>query len=343
MTTPTPNQKSAQAAEVAQSVIAMAAKTAARATGSGRSEAPGILKRSNSYFGDPRTITRRVGFNPRFDFGDIDGLKASIKANGLMQPLRVKRISAGDERLSKGFVFELIDGDRRLTSIEALLKDGHEFAEGVPIIIVDKSQDDTTDLIQMFVANDGKPFLPLEECAAYTKMKAAGMTVAQICKAVGRKQMHVTSILALADADEAVKEAVKDGTITKTMAKDIATNARGDKDKQKELVQAAKAAGNDKTARRRVIRQVEEAKQLKAARKGRKVPKMRSLSDEELSKLGADVAARMPQLLLNAKAMVHEKHLEKWIGQDDKLALAFAYGALQALKAAAGMKVNLAL
>lgn len=356
MTNPTPKkpispEARAAAGEIAASAIARAASQPGKPSGA-RQEAPGITKRTNSYFADPKMITRRAGHNARIDFGDIEGLAGQIKeklvddpeSGGLLHDLHVKRIQAGDPRLEKGFVFEIIDGDRRLTAIELLMSKGTAFPRGVPVKIVDKGQSEIKDLIQMFVANDGKPFLPLEECVAYTRMKnEGGMTIAQICKAVGRKQMHVTSILALADADESLKQAVKEGKINKTMAKDIATNARGDKEKQAELTKEAVAAGNDKTKRRVITRKVEEAKQAKAVKRGKRVPKMRALSDAELSALGASIAQNLPKLAMDAKVMMYEKDFGKWISQDDKLVVAFTFGALQALKAAAGIKVKLEL
>lgn len=350
---PTPsNGEAIQAAAAAEtaSILAKVGKKAGAVAP--RSEAPGILKRSSAYFADPKMITRRVGFNARFDMGDIESLAAQIKAKkaqdpesgGLIHDLHVKRLVKGDPRIDAGFVFEIIDGDRRLTAIEYLMKkDGVVFEIGVPIKIVNKDQSEIQDLVQMFVANEGKPFLPLEEAAAYQRMRDAKMTVKEICEAVSRSSMHVTSILALANADESLKQLVKDGKIGKTVARNIATSARGDKAKQAELAQAAASAGKDKVAKRKVIRQMEEANQDKAVKKGRKAPKMRALSDAELSTLGASVAARLPKLIMDAKAMMHKDHLDKWIAQDDKLAVAFTYGALQALKAAAGLKIKLEL
>jgi ParB-like chromosome segregation protein Spo0J len=350
MTAPTPSSRrdlaaAAKAGEIAQSVIAMAAgKDKAP-----RQEAPGITKRTTSYMADPKKITIEEGFNARFDMGDIDGLAAEIKewkakdpsTGGLINDLHVKRIPAGDPRLDAGFLFEVRDGHRRLAAIQLLMSKGEVFEVGVPVKIVDKASSKIDDLLLMFVANGGKPFLPLEEAAAYSRLREAGMTVAQICKAVGRKQMHVTSILALADGDESLKQLVKEGKIGKTMAKDIAVNARGDKAKQAELAKEAAEAGGDKKKKRAVGRKVAEARQAKAVRKGKRVPKMRALTDEELNALGAKIGERLPKLIMDAKAMMYEKNLFKWIKEDDKLALAFTYGALQALKSAAGVKVEL--
>lgn len=300
-----------------------------------RKEAAGITKRSSAYFIDPRTVTRRPGFNPRVDFGEIGQLADSILANGLVMPLRVKRLPAPVD----GKVFELIDGDRRLTAIETILKKNPNWSipDGIPAIIVDKSQEDITSLIQMFVANDGKLFLPLEEAAAYQRMREAGMSVKQIGDAVGRKHMHVNQILALVNADESLKQAVADGKIGKTMAKEIASSARGDKAKQKELTEAAVSAGKDKSKRRVLLKSVQAAKVAKAAKKGRTL-KMRVLDETALNELGASVAKALQKNLMDAKALMHANSLDKWISQDAKLVAAFTYGALQALKAAGGAK-----
>lgn len=329
----------ATAAAEAKSLIARASELAANGKqaneeSKARKEGAGIVKRSNSYFIDPTSIARKEGFNPRFDFGEIEQLAASIKANGIINPIRVQRATGRDD----GKAFELIDGDRRLTAIEALLKKGHEFPEGIPAIIVDKSQDEITSLVQMFVANDGKQFNPLEEAAAYKKMRDAGMTVKQICSAVGRASMHVTEILALVDADASVHEAVRSGAIGKTQAKEIAKHAKGDAEKQKELVKQASEA-KDKTKRAELKKSIDDSRRAKAAKKGKQL-KMRALTDAELSTLGAKLAEGMVKIMKEAGQPL-DADLRAWVAKDEKLALAARFGALEALKAAAGMDLSL--
>ena len=316
--------------EVISKVVATGALTNAK-------NAPGVALRTSAYRAYPDSITRRADWNPRFDFGEIDGLEKSIRANGILNPLRVKRIAGakpGDRRQ-----FELIDGDRRLTAIEQAIKHGHEFADGVPVIIVDKGQDEMTSLIQMFEANSGKVFLPLEEAAAYGRMREAGMTIQDICKNVSRKQVHVVATLALLIADDSVTEAVKDGSVNGTTAKKIAVAARGNKVKQAELIAAAKSAGKDKSKKAVVSRAIDDARRAKAAKKG-KILKMRALGDDELSALGAGLA-----LLLTKKLTEAGKDLDfdvrSWVSKGDDLALAFTFGALEALKAAAGATIKL--
>lgn len=306
----------------------------------------GVLKRTNAYFLDPKTVTRREGWNPRFDFGEVEILAAQIKgvldhdaaSGGLLNPIRVKRITQVE---GQPYLFELIDGDRRLTAIETLLKKGVDFPVGIPAVIVDKAQDDITSLTQMFLANEGKKFLPMEEASAYQRMRDAGMTIKDICHAVGRKQVHVVEILNLLKADDSVKEAATAGSIGKTMAKKIATVAKGDAEVQKALVEKAKAAGADKTKRKELVKAVETAHRATAAKKG-KTLKIRALSDSELSDIGSKMAQHLAAMLEDMDIGVDED-LVSMIKADPKLVMAYTTGALDALKVAAGGINNLYL
>lgn len=292
----------------------------------------GVLKRTNAFFIDPAMVDRKEGHNPRFDFGDIERLAEQIKfqkaqdGHGLLNDIRVKRKADGR--------FELVDGDRRLTAVELLIKQGEVFAFGIPAKLDAKDQTEVEGLIKMFVANEGKAFLPLEEASAYKKMQDAGMTIKQICEAVGRKHVHVIEVMGLLSADASVQEAVTDGSIGKTIAKQIAKVAKGDAAKQKELVEQAKSVGKDAGKRRAVLKEVEKTRATKAAKQGRTL-KIRALSDVELSEIGSNVAKHLVQLLSDAK-MSQDMDLLAWIKKDDKLALAFTVGALEGLKVAAG-------
>lgn len=321
-----------------------------------RVEAAGVVKRSSAHFIDPRTIAMDPEWNIRFDLGDIDGLAASIKAQkerdpssgGLLQPIGVIRMPQGHPLSDSGKKLFLVRwGHRRTTAINQLMKEGESFPEGIPAKIVDKGQDIQAATIEMFVENTNKPLLPMEEAAAYKRLRDGfaeqgikGMTLGAICKAVGRAMPHVTSMLDLLEAAPEVQEGVKSGEVKKMDAKLISQIAKGDADTQKKLTELAKkAAKGDKKARVELDKALHAKKVSKAAAKGRTI-KMRAMSDVELSELGAAVASRMAGLLTSANKPL-DFNMEKWIKEDDKLALAASYGALQALKAAAGMKINL--
>lgn len=314
----------------------------------------GLVKKTTSYNLDPKRITRQEGWNVRFDFGEIAALADSIETElkrdpsdgGLLNPVRVKRVTGNPNA-----DFELIDGDRRLTAIELLMEKGVEFPMGIKGEIVDRNQDAVTSTIQMITANTGKPFLPLEEAAAYKRLRDAGMTIADICKAVGRTDVHVRETLDLVEhgADE-VKDAVQKGKVSGSTAKVIVSVAKGDKAKQAELaaaaaaVKAAPTAAAKKTASKALQAKIQAQRDAKATAAGKEV-KMRALTDDQLSEIGAKLAKHLTALLKEAKIDVAttQAALQEWAKADEKLACAYVAGAMDALKVAGGLKIDLAI
>lgn len=202
----------------------------------------GALSRSNMYTLNPANIRVREGFNPRFDYGDIESMANSIAESGLINPIHVMRAPDGEN-------FEVIDGHRRWAGVEMLIKGGRWTADGVPAILVDKSMPEPDQILLTIVANDGKPLLPLEEAAAYKRLRDTGMTVADIAKRVGKGTVMVSDRLRLLEADESVREALQTGKLPKAMAQDIVRSSKGDKTKQAEMVKEATAS---KEGRRRI-------------------------------------------------------------------------------------------
>jgi ParB/RepB/Spo0J family partition protein len=143
----------------------------------------------------------------------------------------------------------VIDGHRRWAGVEMLIKGGRWTHDGVPAILVDKSMPEPDQILLTIVANDGKPLLPLEEAAAYKRLRDTGMTVADIAKRVGKGTVMVSDRLRLLEADESVREALQTGKLPKAMAQDIVRSSKGDKTKQAEMVKEATAS---KEGRRRI-------------------------------------------------------------------------------------------
>lgn len=306
---------------------------------------PGVIKRPNQYYIDPTTIRRRADWNPRIDFGDITLLAASIKSEldknpaggGLINDIRVRRLATPT---ADGGIFEVVDGDRRLTAIEQLLKKGVKFPEGVPAKIEELGAEDLDMLIRMFTANTGKAFLPIEQANAFKRMRDAGMTLKQIEQSTGCSDNSIVGALALLDADQSVQDAVKNGKLSGGMAKSIAVNARGDKAKQAELAAAAVAAGTDKSKKKAVSLAIDDERRKKAKARGLKL-KMRALSDDQLSAVGS----KMADLLIEVMSTIDlapDTDLTAWLkeGAGD-VKVGFAFGVLQGLKAAAGLPVDL--
>lgn len=336
MSTPSTQAAGAAIAAAADAIVA-SVKDRVRST-----TPDGVVKRTNQFFVDPRKVKRREGWNPRFDMGEIAHLAMSIRSlkardpstGGLLNDIRVKKLGDG--------YFELVDGDRRMTAIEQLMKEGEDFSGGVPAKLEAKDAEDLELLIRMFTANTGKAFLPLEQAHAFQRMKEGGMTLKEIEIATGCSDNTIVGALALLTADDSVVDAVKNGAIRGGLAKSIAVNARGDKAKQKELVAEAVAAGKDKKKMAAVKTKVDDARRAKAAKKGLKL-KMRALTDAQLSSIGS----KMSDVLLGQMAelgLPADCDLVEWLKAADlDQRVGYTFGVLQGLKAAAGVTVPLVL
>lgn len=353
------------ASNIAANVIAQAAASAAASTAPA-DHAPrtaqvnkglpaGIVGKTTGYNIDPKKVTFREGWNNRFDMGDIESL-----ANGIHETLKrnpgrpyttdieVMRIAKGDERLAAGYLFEVVTGHRRILATQLLLKKGVTFPEGINARLVAQDESVVNQTLLLFTENNQKPLLPLEEAAAFKRLRDQGMTILQIAHATGKADVHVTDTLALLDADEEVKEAVKTGAVGVTIAKVIATTARDDKNLQKELLNDAKEAGKGKgktaeakAAKARMLKKIELKKQAKAAAKGR-VLKMRPLALEELNTMGQKMARLLETKTREASFKFETiEDFTAHVAKDEKLVAAFTLGAMLALRAAAGIKTNL--
>lgn len=287
---------------------------------------PGIIARTNSYRIDPKSIVRRAGWNPRFDFGEIEELAKSIAQNGMLQPIRVRR--HGKDK------FELIDGDRRLTAVEFLLKKGTVFDDGILAIIEDKSATDVENMILMFESNSGKPFLPLEAAKAYHMLMETGLSVKQVAKMLGKSEQHVKFTVALMEADVSVIEALEKGEINSMTARTIAKS--NNKDQQKQLVVRARSAGKSRAS------QQELKQELKESTRKRTVLKVESkIMPEAGMKQFLESTERVFLDRLKQAGIKDLLALSAISRQDDTHTLAYEFGIVQAMKHVLGLPSGL--
>lgn len=145
-----------------------------------------------------------VGPNPfqprtRFDEDAIKELANSIKANGVLQPLLVKKDGEG---------FVLVAGERRLRAARvAGLKQ-------VPVIVRDV---DEREMMEMaLVENVQREDLnPIDEAHAYQALiEKVGLTHDQISERVGKQRSSITNALRLLGLPPEVREMVSRGTLS---------------------------------------------------------------------------------------------------------------------------------
>ena len=173
---------------------------------------PGVVGRSdNLLWIDPSQVTIIPGANPRDEDLAIDDLKPLIAAHGFRQdrPISVYREEDG--------TLTLIDGQRRLLCVRALIEEG-QLIPRIPAILLPRMADPIDRLLSALAANRGKDLLPTEEARAFARLLNFGWDTEKIAREVGRSARYVQQRLILLEATAPVVDALKNGTITTTDA-----------------------------------------------------------------------------------------------------------------------------
>lgn len=134
--------------------------------------------------------------NPRRDLGDLAELTASIKTDGVRNPIHVA-VSADGER------YVVLAGHRRR---QASIDAGRTT---IPAIIREDVKTDAAALVEMAVENLLRADLtPVEEAVLFEQLQLAGIKPVTIAKRTGRKRATVDARLALLDLPETTREKV---------------------------------------------------------------------------------------------------------------------------------------
>jgi ParB-like chromosome segregation protein Spo0J len=147
---------------------------------------------------DPRIIRRQPGFNPRYDFGEVQILAEDILENGVLEALKVRK---------EGSSIFLVNGDRRLTAIEMLIRNELWPADPanpglpmpVPCTSEGKGVQPVDRLFMMLSLNTGKPFTLLEKGLAYQQILAEcpDINASEIARRSGDTKQAVSNALQL--------------------------------------------------------------------------------------------------------------------------------------------------
>ena len=143
------------------------------------------------------------------DDGKLDELASSIKTNGVIQPILVRRT---------GSAFKIIAGERRWRAAQraGLLK--------VPVVVRDVPEDADRDLLELaLVENIQRENLnPVDEALAYQRLSDEfGLTQEQIAEAVGTDRAPVANFLRLLRLPEEVRGALAGGALSMGHARAI--------------------------------------------------------------------------------------------------------------------------
>ena len=142
----------------------------------------------------------------RFKEDELKELADSIRQNGVLQPLLVRKV---------GSSYEIVAGERRY---QAALRAG---LKELPVIIREISDDEVFKLalIENLQRSD---LSPLEEANGYRQLiKERGLTQEELAKILSKSRSTITNTLRLLDLPEEVQRLVEEGELTAGHARAI--------------------------------------------------------------------------------------------------------------------------
>ena len=160
-----------------------------------------------------RLPVRAIGANPfqprrAFHEAELNDLADSIRTNGLLQPILVRRSASGR-------TFQLVAGERRLRAVKQL--GWTEVAAHI------RDVDDRTLLVLALVENIQREDLgPLEEAKGYADLRDTfGYSQREIGEAVGKSRSTVANMLRLLALPPSVRRLLEDGKLSMGHARAI--------------------------------------------------------------------------------------------------------------------------
>lgn len=150
-------------------------------------------------------------FQPRKEFPaeEMADLAASVQANGIRIPLLGRRIDPDKDAV------ELVAGERRWRTAKALK------LATVPMIVQPLTDEEVIRIQR--VENAGRENLKaLEAAEDYVLLQSQGKTVEEICTLHGVKRSHVFTRMRVAKLPAEIKQLIKDGKLSITIADLIA-------------------------------------------------------------------------------------------------------------------------
>ena len=243
----------------------------------------------------------------RMDEGALYELAESIKAQGIMQPILVRRLADG----ANAGKFEIIAGERRfraarlagLDSVPVLVRDVPNEAAAAMALIENIQREDLN---------------PLEEAQGLQRLvRDFGLTHEQAAQAVGRSRSAASNLLRLLNLAEPVQTMLMAGDLDMGHARALLALERA----------AQITAANQITARKLSVREAESLVKRIGAEFNLTSPKPKPEKSRDVRRLEEELSD-----LLTAEVEVRVKKRVKRAGQVDEMGeLAIQFGSLDAL------------
>jgi len=228
----------------------------------------------------PVELLQRGQYQPRVDMrqDSLEDLAASIKAQGVVQPIVARRISGKGEEQR----YEIVAGERRWRAAQLA-----GLAE-IPAVV--REIPDEAAIAMALIENIQRENLnPLEEARALSRLISEfNLTHAEAARAVGRSRASVSNLLRLQDLSEKVKPLLEDRQLEMGHARALLgiTNATQQFDAARQVVKKGLSVRDTE----RLVRRMLDGDKPKAAKKpATPNADIRRLEIEMSEKLGAKV------------------------------------------------------
>jgi ParB family chromosome partitioning protein len=223
----------------------------------------------------PVDVLQRGKYQPRthMDQGALDELAASIRAQGVVQPIVVRPIG--------GSRYEIIAGERRWRAAQLAGLDK------VPAVIRDVP-DETAIAVSLIENIQRENLNPIEEAMALQRLADEfHLTHEETAASVGRSRSAVSNLLRLLSLNPNVRELLEDGTLDMGHGRALlALEGNAQSAAAREVVRRGLSVRETEDYVRRLV----EGKKSSSRGKPKKIdPDVRALQDELGERLGAKV------------------------------------------------------
>ncbi len=214
-------------------------------------------------------------FQPRqrVNEAEIEALADSIRENGILQPILVRRSPDKED------AFEIVAGERRWRAAQ------RAGLHQMPVLIRELTH--RTALEFALVENIQREDLtPLEEATGFRRLiENFGHTQDKLARVVGRSRSHVANMMRLLDLPESIREMLDDGRLTVGHARPLLTASQPEKLAKQIVARDLNVRQAERLARRAATGQAGAARKASAA----KDADTRALEDNLASALGLKV------------------------------------------------------
>ena len=223
----------------------------------------------------PLDLLRRGKYQPRthMDANALEELAASIKAQGVVQPIVVRSLPSGE--------YEIVAGERRWRAAQLA------GLESIPAV-VRKVPDEAAIAIALIENIQREDLNPIEEATALQRLiDEFGMTHQQVAEAVGRSRAAVTNLLRLLTLQADVREMLEQARMDMGHARALLAleGAAQSKAAHQVVEKGLSVRETENLVRRLLTRRAARA----AGRDGAADPDVRALQQQLSEKLGAKV------------------------------------------------------